>query len=136
VLPAGPNTAGCRITPRMDATEVPAVRKPTRRNGFTLMEMMIVVAIMAMLMAIATPSFVKTRDSARTNSCMSNLKAIDGAKTQWAMEFRKTDGDAVAWNDLAPSYMKRQVACPWGFAYTLQPVGTPPYCPVVSHHAP
>ena len=112
------------------------MRKPARRNGFTLMEMMIVVTIMAMLMAIATPSFVRARDSARTNSCMANLKAIDGAKTQWAMEYRKTDGEAVSWNDLAPSYMKSQVTCPWGVGYTLQPVGTPPYCPVVGHHAP
>jgi len=112
------------------------VRKPKAKNGFTLIEMMIVVTIIAMLMAMATPSFVRARDMARQNACMSNLKAIDGAKTQWAMEFRKSDGAAVAWSDIAPSYMKAEVGCAWGFAYTLQPVGTPPYCPVVSHHAP
>jgi prepilin-type N-terminal cleavage/methylation domain-containing protein len=112
------------------------VRKPRKKNGFTLIELMIVVSIMAMLMAIATPSFVKTRDVARQNSCMSNLKSVDGAKAQWAMENRKNDGDAVAWADLSPSYMKAQVTCPWGFAYTLQPIGTLPYCPVVGHHAP
>lgn len=110
--------------------------KPRRRNGFTLVEMMIVISILAMLMAIATPSFVKTRDIARQNSCMANLKAIDGAKSQWAMENRKNDGDTVTWADLSPSYMKAQVNCPWGYAYTLQPIGTPPYCPVVGHHAP
>jgi prepilin-type N-terminal cleavage/methylation domain-containing protein len=120
----------------MDAMEVPAVRKLAARRGFTLLEMMLVVTIIALLMAIATPSFVRARDTARTNACMSNLKAIDGAKTQWAMEYRKSDGEPVSWNELAPSYMKAQVKCPWGYAYTLQPIGTPPYCPVVGHHVP
>lgn len=111
-----------------------AVVKLRRRSGFTLLEMMVVISILAMLMAIATPSFVKTRDVARQNSCMANLKSIDGAKAQWAMENRKNDGDTVTWADLSPTYMKAQVACPWGYAYTLQPIGTPPYCPVVGHH--
>ena len=100
------------------------------------MEMMIVVAIIAVLMAMATPTFVRARNTARQSSCMSNLKAIDGAKAQWAMENRKNDGDDIAWADIAPSYMKAQVTCPWGFAYTLQPIGTPPWCPVVGHHYP
>ena len=108
--------------------------KARKKNGFTLVEVMIVVSIIAMMLAIATPSFVKTRDTARTNACLSNLKAVDGAKMQWAMECRKTDGDSVAWADIAPSYMKASVTCPWGFPYTLQPIGTPPYCPVVGHH--
>lgn len=112
-------------------TAVPRARK---KNGFTLVEIMIVVSIITMLLAIATPSFVKTRDTARTNACLSNLKAVDGAKMQWAMECRKSDGDAVTWADIAPSYMKASVSCPWGYAYTLQPIGTPPYCPVVGHH--
>lgn len=110
------------------------MRKRSKKNGFTLVEVMIVITIIAMLLAIATPSFVKTRNTARTNSCFSNLKAVDGAKMQWAMESRKADGDSVEWDNLVPSYIKGQVACPWGFAYTLQPIGTPPYCPVVGHH--
>lgn len=118
----------------MERNEVMAVGKARKKNGFTLVEVMIVVSIIAMMLAIATPSFVKTRDTARTNACLSNLKAVDGAKMQWAMESRKTDGDTVAWIDIAPSYMKASVTCPWGFAYTLQPIGTPPYCPVVGHH--
>lgn len=110
------------------------MRRRVKKTGFTLVEVMIVVSIIAMLLAIATPSFVKTRDVARTNACLCNLKAVDGAKMQWAMEFHKSDGDAVAWASISPSYMKTQVGCPWGFEYTLQPIGTPPYCPVVGHH--
>ena len=90
----------------MDLNEVIVMRKPTKKNGFTLVEIMIVVSIIAMLLAIATPSFVKTRDVARQNSCLSNLKAVDSAKMQWAMEFRKSDGDAVVWANIAPTYMR------------------------------
>ena len=129
---AGARAGG--ITPVMESKEVMAVRTKRKKNGFTLVEVMIVVSIIAMLLAIAMPSFVKTRDSARTNSCLANLKAVEWAKVQWAMEYRKYDGDTVAWGDIAPTYMKASVNCPWGFAYTLQPVGTPPYCPVVGHH--
>ena len=110
------------------------MRKSIRKKGFTLVEVMIVVAMIAMLLAIAAPSFVKTRDTARTTACLSNLKSVDDAKMQWAMETHKCDGDAVLWADLSPSYMKSQVACPWGYEYTLQPIGVPPYCPVVGHH--
>lgn len=118
----------------MGSSEVIVVRKRAKKNGFTLIEIMIVVSIIAMLLAIAAPSFVKTRDTARLNSCLANLKSVDGAKMQWAMECRKTDGDSVTWADLAPSYIKARVTCPWGFSYTLQPIGTPTYCPVVGHH--
>lgn len=110
------------------------MRRSVKKKGFTLVEVMIVVSLIAMLLAIAAPSFVKTRDTARTNACLSNLKALDGAKMQWAMERQKNDGDTVTWVEIAPSYMKKQVNCPWGYNYTLQPIGVPPYCPVVGHH--
>ncbi len=110
------------------------MHKSARKKGFTLVEVMIVVSLIAMLLAIATPSFVKTRDTARTNACLANLKSLDGAKMQWAMEYHRNDGDVVTWGNIAPGYMKAQVNCPWGYAYTLQPIGVPPYCPVVGHH--
>lgn len=110
------------------------MRKLAKKNGFTLVEVMIVVTIIAMLLTIATPSFVRARDTARFNACLTNLKAVDGAKMQWAMEYRKSDGDVITWDDIAPSYMKASVNCPWGLPYTLRPIGTLPYCPVVGHH--
>ena len=58
-----------------------------RNKGFTLVEIMIVVAIIGLLAAIAVPSFLKARDSARRNACINNMRQIDGAKDQYALEY-------------------------------------------------
>ena len=65
----------------------------SRQSGFTLVEIMIVVAIIGLLAAIAIPNFVKARTTSQTNACINNLRQIDGAKQQWALENRKVDTD-------------------------------------------
>ena len=62
--------------------------KSSRVAGFTLVEIMIVVAIIGLLAAIAIPNFVRARLRAQQTVCISNLKQIDGAKQQWALESR------------------------------------------------
>ena len=62
-----------------------------RKAGFTLVEIMIVVAIIGLLAAIAIPSFLKARESARRNACINNLRQIDGAKDQYAPEYGGTE---------------------------------------------
>jgi len=101
----------------------------TRKNkGFTLVEIMIVVLIIGILLAIAVPNFIKARETSRKQTCIGNLKQMDSAKEQWAMENNKTTGDAAAWADIVPNYVKAQPSCPSGGAYTVDVIGTNPSC--------
>ena len=79
--------------------------KTNKAAGFTLVEIMIVVAIIGLLAAIAIPNFVKARENAQLNSIFNNLRIIEGAKDQWALENKKGVGDTVTETDLLP-YLK------------------------------
>jgi len=102
--------------------------------GFTLVEIMIVVAIIGLLAAIAIPNFTKARTTAQKNACMANLQKIDGATETWALETRKKQGDAIVTTG-SPSiadYLKGGAlpTCPSdGAAYLVTTVGQPPACP-------
>ena len=69
--------------------------KKLHRAAFTLVEIMIVVAIIGMLAAIAIPNFVKARNTAQANACNNNMRQIDSAIQQWALEKGKKDSDPV-----------------------------------------
>jgi len=101
-----------------------------RRSGFTLVEIMIVVAIIGLLAAIAIPNFVKARTSSQRNACIANMKQIEGAKSTWALENKKTGADVPADADLfgADKYIAKKPACPAGGAYLLAAVDTSPSC--------
>jgi len=98
-------------------------------SGFTLIEIMIVVAIIGMLAAIAIPNFAKMRQNAARQACIINLKTIDSAKEAWATEARKANGDAV--DETAVNSLLRNgqaPECPGGGTYTYNAVGSPPTC--------
>lgn len=75
------------------------------RGGFTLVEIMIVVAIIGLLAAIAVPSFIRARRRSQGTTVLNECRQIDGAIDQWALENNKTSGDTIAWADITP-YLK------------------------------
>lgn len=104
--------------------------------GFTLVEIMIIVAIIGLLATLAVPSFVEARNVARESVCINNLRHIDSAKEQYALANDLTDGDALPNGGVdLDTYVKGGFAglsCPSAAgAYIPNVIGTDPTCPNV-----
>jgi prepilin-type N-terminal cleavage/methylation domain-containing protein len=112
--------------------------RTSNKQGFTLVEIMIVVAIIGLLAAIAIPNFVRARTQSQKNACINNLRQIDSAVQTWALENKQAANATVGFSDIS-GYLKNSVVCPAGgttFAdsYTLNGVTNKPTCQKVSDH--
>ncbi len=106
------------------------------KKGFTLVEIMIVVAIIGIIIAIAVPAFLRARENSRGRACQENLTKIDGAKEQYALENKLGQGAVVDEADLVDTdgvgtgYIKNMPTCPADDSiYVIGVLGTDPTCP-------
>jgi prepilin-type N-terminal cleavage/methylation domain-containing protein len=109
--------------------------RTSNKSGFTLVEIMIVVAIIGLLAAIAIPNFVRARTQSQKNACINNLRQIDSAVQTWALETKQASTAAVTFANIQ-SYLKNAVMCPAGGtafsdSYTIVNVSTKPVCQLV-----
>ncbi|HOP80720.1 MAG TPA: prepilin-type N-terminal cleavage/methylation domain-containing protein, partial [Armatimonadota bacterium] len=105
-----------------------------RKGGFTLIEIMFVVLIIAILLAIAIPNFMRARETSRAKSCQGNLRQIETAKEQWAMDTKAASEAEPKVEDLVDEYMKGTPdtlpECPSNGEYSIGTLQDRPSCSI------
>lgn len=85
------------------------------------------------VLAAVLPAFIRARTTPAMNACVNNLRMLDGAKQQWALENRRLKSDSVMWDDIKP-YIKTPMICSRGGTYILGRVGELPRCSTGGEH--
>lgn len=99
------------------------------KRAFTIVELMIVCFILAVLLAVAVPMWVQSRETSRRNACLANMQKIENAKDIFAMENRLSTGDSVTAAQIAPQFIKGIFpSCPSAGTYTVNTIGTHTEC--------
>jgi prepilin-type N-terminal cleavage/methylation domain-containing protein len=100
------------------------------RGGFTLAEVMVVALIGSILLTVAVPTWLRSRETARANSCRANLHRIEEAKELWAMEHPRPSTAGLNLDDLSgpEAYLRSAPVCPSGGSYEVGSLRTPAIC--------
>jgi prepilin-type N-terminal cleavage/methylation domain-containing protein len=106
------------------------MRRLSKGSAFTLIEIMIVVAILSLLAVLAIPNAIRARDTAARNSCIANLRALAGAKEQWAFELRKGPDAVPDEAEIygAQRYIREKPRCASDGLYELNAMRDSPTC--------
>ena len=104
-------------------------------SAFTLIEIMIVVAIIGLFAAVAVPGFQHAIATAAKKTCAINRKTIDGAKAQWALDHQQPPDAVPADADLfgEDTYIEHKPGCPAGGEYSLKAVREKCTCSISKH---
>jgi prepilin-type N-terminal cleavage/methylation domain-containing protein len=115
------------------------MRAHSHKLGFTLVELMIVVGIIAMLIMIAVPGFMRYRESSQRTLCKQNVEKIEAAKQLWGLESGKAAGDTPLPDELyGPNgYIRAKATCPGtGQDYLIKALGQTAQCQFPAHQVP
>jgi len=106
-----------------------------KKEAFTLIEIMIVISIVGMLAAVAIPNLLKSREAARKNACIKNLKTIDEAKHLWGIEEAKGNAVIPEQSDLvgADKYLTDMPECPTAGSYAFNAIAETATCTIAGH---
>lgn len=111
-----------------------SVRRIVRgRDGFSLFEVMICVMILGIMVSLAVPQMLLTRENSRQKNCVGNLRMIDNAKLLYTLDNQAPDGTVIPLSTLIGTYIKgNEFVCPssqMGYEATMKPLGETPVCP-------
>ena len=109
------------------------MRQHKRTDGYTLIEILIVVMIIGILLAIAVPSMFNASERARANACRANLRQIQAAKEQWAMANNQGPDAEPTQAQLTNGFLQSWPVCPSGGTYTIGNMSTNPTCSIAGH---
>lgn len=105
--------------------------KRTHR-AFTLVELMITILIIGILLSIAIPQMISARANASTKACQKNMRNLDTAKAQCAIDNNLPDTHVATVAEVTP-YVKHYPECPMGGTYDLRTLGEPTLCSLPQH---